>query len=510
MGLREISLKTLSRISLGVGISLLVSAAATLLFVNFSHPVAVGQAAFGTSAVLFFLAMNRDGLGRRIAGRATLFYGVSLVTTLVLVAGLAALNAAAVVSKKSWDQTEGQLHTLSSDTTKTLATLPGEVTITAFFGPTEPQHAPLKEVLERYQAAAGDKLVVTFVDPFANPGLVKEKAIKEGGARVIITSGKNEARIAELSEEALTNGVLKVLRSAEKKVYVLTGHGEPALADAAYGGLKAVQKRLADEGLLARELSLVEKGAVPGDAALVLLIAPTRPLLPPELSALQAWVEAGGRLFVALEPGWRDEAVDAWLGTLGFAPDAALIVDPLSKVMGGGPAIPVVRSYGEHEITREFGLVTVFPTARPIFAGGDAEPRPVVLAVTNESAWAERTLGGGEVAQDDDEKKGALPIAAVVARPGKGGEARVAVFGDADFLTNQYVEVGGNADLFLNTASWLASQESRITIRTKVRESSRLLLTEADAAFINVFAMNGLPMLVLALGLSVWLVRRAR
>lgn len=90
------------------------------------------------------------------------------------------------------------------------------------------------------------------------------------------------------------------------------------------------------------------------------------------------------------------------------------------------------------------------------------------------------------------------------------GDWRIFAVGDADFASNQYGQMGGNADLFLNAVNWLAAQEDWITIRPRSREASRLLLTEADARFLNLFSMSVLPMLVLGAGLSVWLVRRAK
>jgi ABC-type uncharacterized transport system involved in gliding motility auxiliary subunit len=239
-------------------------------------------------------------------------------------------------------------------------------------------------------------------------------------------------------------------------------------------------------------------------------MGPTRPYFETEVAALRTYLANGGRLLVGLEPGFSDPALEGLLGEWGFELDNALVVDPLSKVMGGSVAIPVVKQYAGHEITKGFDLLTLFPTSRPVTARGDKEPRPLVLALTNPTAWGETHPESGQVQYDEGEKRGALGLVAVVSKPSGANETRIVVVGDSEFANNQFEKAGGNADLFLNTVNWLASQESRITIRPKKRESTRLLLTESDAAFINLFSMNGLPMLVLAIGLSVWLVRRAK
>src|SRR5919204_421660 len=46
-------------------------------------------------------------------------------------------------------------------------------------------------------------------------------------------------------------------------------------------------------------------------------------------------------------------------------------------------------------------------------------------------------------------------------------KARLVVFGDSDFASNNYLNLSGNRDLFLNTVSWLAEEENLIAIRPK-------------------------------------------
>jgi ABC-type uncharacterized transport system involved in gliding motility auxiliary subunit len=503
------SVKTLSRIGLGVGLALLVSALSTLVVVPGGTALAAIQGAVGLAVVAAYFLVNRDAVGRTFAGRATLFYGVSAVTLALLVGVVVAANY--VAAKKSWsvDLTKGGIFTLADDTVQTLAGLPSEVTVTAFYGEAEPAAGELRELLERYRAHT-DKLKVVFVDPYQAPDLVKQKGIKEGGPRVVVEAGAREERVGELTEEALTNAIAKVLRTTEKKVYFTVGHGEGDLDDATTpDGYGSIAARLANEGLRTAKVRLVTED-LPSDAAAVLVLAPKKPFLEPELKALSAYLAKGGRVLVAAEPGWKDPGLQKLLGDWGFELDDTLIVDPLSKLMGGGDAIPVVQSYADHELTKGFDLVTLFPTARPVVARGDVEPRPVVLALTNPTAWGETSPDAAEVKFDEGEKRGALGLAAAVTRKAGDAEGRMVVFGDADFADNQFEKAGGNSDLFLNAVNWLASQEARITIRPKQREASRLVLTEEDARFLNLFSMNGLPMLVLAIGLSVWLVRRAK
>jgi ABC-type uncharacterized transport system involved in gliding motility auxiliary subunit len=116
------------------------------------------------------------------------------------------------------------------------------------------------------------------------------------------------------------------------------------------------------------------------------------------------------------------------------------------------------------------------------------EPGPVPVAVTVQGAAPE--------AQDS----GRPPRAAL----------RFAVMGDSDFISNQYLDVLGNKDLFLNTISWLAERLDLVSIRPKTAPSavSMLFLTEAENRLLLWSAVIIEPALVLLAGIAVVLWRR--
>jgi ABC-type uncharacterized transport system involved in gliding motility auxiliary subunit len=504
------NLRTSSRIALGFGIALWVSAAAMLVLVPGSGAMSIGQAIVGLGLIALYFIANKGAFGRAFSGKGTLFYGTSAALTVFLMALLTGLNYVSVKKKVTWDLTQGGIFTLAEETKSLLRSLEDEIHVTAFYAPQEPAYEGARELLERYQRET-ELLTLEFVEPDKSPQLVQEKNITAQGPRVIFTRGQAEARAAEPSEEGFTNALRKLLHTSTSTIYFTAGHGEGALDDTtgerAFG---SIVQRMEREGLRAKALHL-SSGAVPADAAAVAILGPQRPFFPEEVESLRSWLDEGGRLLIALEPGFEDPALEELLADHGILFEQALVVDPLSKLMGGGDAIPVVQTYAEHEITRNFGYQTVFPTARPLTARGDVEPRPLILATTNPSAWGELDWQSGTAQFDPEtERRGALGLVAATQQAVEGGERRLLAFGDADFASNRFVQAGGNADFFLNSLNWLTSREERITIRPKQRQASSLVLTEADAKFLNFFSISALPMLVLALGLSVWLVRRSK
>lgn len=504
------TLGTFTRIALGFGIALVVSAAAMMILVPGSGEMTITQAIVGLALIVFYFVANKGALGRTFAGRGTLFYGVSAVATVLLVGALVAVNYIAIKQKISWDLTKEKIFTLAPETKQLLESLDEEVRVLAFFAAHDPQYEGVKELLDRYQRESSH-LVVEFVDPDKEPQLVQEKNITQHGPRVIFARGNSETKATEVNEEGFTNALRKLLHTTSQTVYFVTGHGEGSLTDVSgERGYGRIAERLASEGIEHKTLHLSTE-TIPEDAAAVAILGPQRPFMKEEVDALRSWLEGGGKLFVALEPTFEDPNLLELLADYGFLFEDALVVDPLSKLFGGGDAIPVVQQYADHAITKGFAFQTIFPTARPITSRGDVEPRPLVLATTNPSAWGETNWRSGSAQFDPEtERRGALGVVAALEKGQGEQQVRIVAFGDADFVANRFAQAAGNADLFLNSLNWLTSQEERITIRPKMRAASRLMLTASDAKFLNFFSIAAMPMLVLAVGLSVWLVRRSR
>jgi ABC-type uncharacterized transport system involved in gliding motility auxiliary subunit len=87
-------------------------------------------------------------------------------------------------------------------------------------------------------------------------------------------------------------------------------------------------------------------------------------------------------------------------------------------------------------------------------------------------------------------------------------ETRVAAIGDSDFVSNAYLGVEGNRDLFMNTVNWLAQQENLIAIRPKEPSDRRMTLTENKTMAILLLSIFVIPGVVLGAGVYSWWRRR--
>jgi ABC-type uncharacterized transport system involved in gliding motility auxiliary subunit len=84
------------------------------------------------------------------------------------------------------------------------------------------------------------------------------------------------------------------------------------------------------------------------------------------------------------------------------------------------------------------------------------------------------------------------------------------VIGNSNFAANGFYQLRGNRDFAMNSASWVAHEEAKISIRPKSRTSNHLFLTKEQKHTMTLFAFDVLPFSLLFAGLFVWQARKAR
>jgi ABC-type uncharacterized transport system involved in gliding motility auxiliary subunit len=519
--------KYIGRILGAVGLVLLVSSPFT--WVISTPTIAAAKVVLALVFFGVYFATNFGDLGQFASSKGTFFFGVSAVSAVVLLCILGAANYIAAKNPKTWDLTKNQIHTLAPDTLKTLEALKEDVSAVAVYRTGEAGYDVLNDLFTRYQGKSAH-FKYEFVDYAKDPVRVSQLGVKENGPRVVVKMGATESRFQELNEEQLTNAtgwiavdpeqltnaIVKVTHAKEKKLYFSTGHGEADPDDTAANGYSEVKKRMEGEGLKAEKLNLAGATEIPTDAQALIIAGPAKPFQPGEVEIVKKYLDAGGKAFVMVEPQMTSGLEDL-LKEYNVEAEDSVVVDPISRLFGAAVTIPVVQNYNaESEIVRDFKLNTVYPTARPLAVLHTEKPAKAnPLALSMPSAWGE-TTPQGEVKRDDNEKGGPFPLVVTATLDTKanaqkrGDEARLVVAGDRDFASNKFRNAYGNEDFFLNCVNWLSEQSDRITIRPRMRDASRLYLTDTQKASIFFVAIDILPVTLLAIGLSVWLVRRSK
>jgi ABC-type uncharacterized transport system involved in gliding motility auxiliary subunit len=384
-----------------------------------------------------------------------------------------------------------------------------------------------------------------MVNPQTRPDLVEKYGINDRGPRIVVTAGEQDARAKDVTEEELTNAVIKVAEQTQKTVYFLTSHGELDINDGENaGGAKLAAEAVRAEGYEVKPLDLTQapavapkpgeelkldlkaaavpepgqKLSVPADAAVLIIAGQRAKLFAPEVVAVEDYLNRGGRVVLMTEPD-LDTGLEALLTQWKIGVKSALVVDPnpLNRLLGLGPAAPMVAPPGEseHAITKDMAQPAVLMTARPLakLDGGEAGVNVTELLSTGETAWGESDYKAGTASMDDKDIQGPVVVALLATRSTNTvdqkltPESRLLVFGDSDWVSNKYKDMQSNSDLFLN---WLAEEEGKISIRPKTRAQSQLFLTGEQMGQLVFFSMDILPVLIVAMGLGIVLIRRQR
>ncbi len=469
----------------------------------------------GILAELYYFSTNRDSLKKFFHTQSSHFTILTLIMVLIFIGILFAINYIASKHPVEIDLTKNKIHSLSDQTSKVLKKINQEITITGIYYREEPDRDALAQIVKRYQKHT-QKLSLNLINPSKNPTIVEKYQISEYGPRVIVQAGKKEIKLKNVTEQDLTNALVKVTQTSSKTIYFLTGHGEHDITSDAADGYSLVKKSLEDEGYEVKTFSLFENEEIPSTAVAFIISAPKGKLFEPEIKAVEAFIKKGGKLLFMTEPG-AETGLEPIFENYNITLGQNMVVDPnpVSRFLGMGPAMPLVHQFESHQITQGIQQAVVFPTVRSISINDtsktDAQYETVVK--TGEASWAEKQYQNEEVTQDADDIAGPVSIAVAVTSNNYGDNKtnlRLLIFGDSDFASNQYVQTVSNMDFFLNSVNWTASEEDRISIRPKTRGNSMIHLTEAQANFIKFFSIDIIPMSILAVGVAIWQVRRRR
>jgi ABC-type uncharacterized transport system involved in gliding motility auxiliary subunit len=517
-------MKKSSQIAGLCGLVLLLFGIVEFLFSREFSLFTIVHLAGGGALVLFSLAFNLGGVWSSLGARSTRYGANAVLYTVIFLGILVLINIAAKTHPVRKDLTEGGLFSLSDQSQKVLDNLEEDVQALAFFQ--EGKGTALDDLLKNY-ANYSPRFTYEFIDPVKNPERANKHEVTTTDI-LVIKCGDRETKIPGVSEEDITNAILKVANPLKKKIRFLTSHGERDLAGEEEDGYYVAKKALENENYEVLPLELYMIDEVPADTDVLVVASPEKPLEKNELEAIERYIDQGGNALFLLDPG-TSPGMDAFLAKWGVKVGNNVVVDQVFRLFYG-PSLgvdPVVASYGDHEITKDFQDQTLFHLTQSVEL---AEPLPagvtgVSLAQTSANSWAEsdleRFFSKSEVARSEEDLGGPVSIAVAltveVKKPAEEEDndvaadkkqARLVVFGDAAFIDNEYIHKMYNADLFLNTVNWLAEEEALISIRPKTTRGSRVLMTPKETRDIFYLSVLILPEALLLFGLAIWWRRR--
>ncbi|PSB26021.1 GldG family protein [Stenomitos frigidus] len=515
--------------------------------------------------------------------RSTQVGANALITTLSVLAILGLINFLAANHVGRLDLTENQLFSLAPETQQLVKNLKQPVKVWVFV----PQpSARDRELLESYHRQS-DRLSYEFVDPNSQPSVVQRLEVKSNGDVIAEIQPEGRKQYVQtiapttgdslvgdggyLSEVKLTGALEQLVSNRQSFAYVIQGHGEHPI-DQSQGAISAAVKGLQEKNFTVKPLNLLETATIPADANVLVLAGPQKPLLAPEVTALDEYLKNGGNLFLMLDPN-TTPGLDSLLTNWGVTVDKRVVIDVSGRLSQLGPAFSSVSQYGNHPITKDFGnALSIYPLAQPIDVKPQTDVKSTPLLFTSERSWAESNVKAQPLKFDQaSDRPGPLvigfaltrtvtpavaapkpspspspstspkpspsasaspakpspspsspspsasanpsPSPSVAASPTttdqKPKESRLVVIGNSRFAEDGGVNQGINGDVFINSVRWLShADDQSLSIRPKEAKNRRLGLSGQQASLATWTAIAILPLIGFGAAFGVWWKRR--
>ncbi len=410
-------------------------------------------------------------------------------------------------------------------------TRPGTATATMITTLAEPVEALLffpsgndvgrevKAYFDSLAQIAGDRLTVRLVDQALDPATAEKLKVRDNGDVAFVLGEKNQrfkiglelgkARKDLKRLDSLVQTNLLKLTKAQRTAYFLAGHGEASSREKENPLEKLnIFKKFVLEAQNFKVTNLgVSEGsavAVPDDAALVVIAAPKKPLLPEEEAALEAYWDRGGRILAMTEPG--ADPMTPLMAKLGVTVGTAPLANAEKYIQQTrGPADRVLlmtNKFGSHESVKTLSknstqFYVVLPTVSSVTKTPDTTNKVTTMLRSFPDTWedldGDRTLGPNEHGKVHEFGQ------AISAGDDKTG-SRAVVFGDVNLMSDPLLEsLQGNQQLALDVTRWLVG-EDEVSGTTESEEDVKVQHTREEDQYWFWFTTAAMPGMILALG----------
>ncbi|TSA57882.1 MAG: ABC transporter, partial [Methylophilaceae bacterium] len=306
-----------------------------------------------------------------------------------------------------------------------------------------------------------------FINPSEEPKLAQDAGVKNDGEIIVEYQKRTEHLTPPVAEQEMTNVLVRLSRTNQQPLMYLDGHGERNLIGIKNHDIGEFGKQLEKKGFKFANPDLTIAPAVPSNGAMLVIAGPQVDVSDIEAKKIKAYLEAGGNLLWLLDDdnlrGLKNVAE-----YIGLQVSPGITLDMASAQYGADARVSFASLYGEHAITNNFMLRTLFPEAHQVTAQGTEENGWKVsnLVEVAPNGW----LASTKLAKDakptfneKTDKRGPINIGVALERTyGKKGQ-RIVVMGNGNFLSNTFITNGGNLDFGINIINWLAGDDKLIT-----------------------------------------------
>jgi ABC-type uncharacterized transport system involved in gliding motility auxiliary subunit len=472
-----------------------------------------------------FVAIDPGAIRKALTGRQAKYGSNALILSIAFLGILVVINYLAYKNTKRWDLTEDKSNTLAKETVDVLKSLPENVVAKAFYT-TNSSVASSKDnaktMLDKYVYDGAGKFQYEFIDPNKDPVAAQQAGITTDGT-IVLYMGSSKQPVSTVSESDITGAMVRLMNPGTHVVYFLTGHGEYPITGGGEQSYTQLATDLGAKNYKVSTLNLLAVLQIPQDASVIMIDGPKKPLTDSEVSLLDTYIKSGGSVIVMEDP-----TVDTQFGdtpdplandlsqNYGIILGNNVVVDVYGYQAFQNPYFAVGYQYATHAITSKMNTMgTGFQNARSVSTdnsvGSDYSKTELINTV--DQSWGETDMASikDSTVKFDKGVDLAGPVPLAVAASQNTNNARLVVFGDADFATNTYYGFYGNGEMIVNSIDWAAKEENLISLTPKTSVERTLVQPKTyTMGLILLGSLIVLPGMVLVAGVGTWVARRRK
>ncbi len=438
----------------------------------------------------------------------------------------------------SIDTSSSGIYTLGDTTKNVVENLDLDVTVYVLAEESSAD-TTVRELLSRY-AELSDHLSVQYIDTAADPSFANEynASTATSGSLVVVsdkrstlvdysdlydttvdyytyyTTGEYSSSTDFDGEGQITSAIDYVSSDTLPVLYTLTGHGESELSD-------EIISQVNKQNVEMESLNFLETEEVPEDASAILISQPTNDLSDDEKTRILSYLQAGGSVLyipVLSTDGTVLENFAEILSYYGMSLTGTMVMEGDASMYYQYPyyLLPSVNS--SSDITSpiaDSGLSLLILEAQGIRVSEDLRASLTLteLVTTSEDAYGKEISGSlSTLEKEEGDEEGPFALAVSAEEEVDGGTSRLVVLSSQYLLDSSILNSFsvGNADLFLNSVSWMCEHESTISISAKSMDEATLVVSTSAARILQAVTMILIPVGLLIAGFAVWLWRRKK
>lgn len=474
------------------------------------------------------LRKNRDALSTRTARIG----GYNFVVSIIVLAIIVAINVfvrSLPATITQFDISAAQLYSVTSSTKVVVNNLSEDVTI-YWITQSGQEDAVIEKLLNIYDGMSDHIEVIkknpdvypTFAAQYTEEEVANNSLIVECGERYRYISYEDIYQYDMTSyymtgsvsssfdgESQITTAIDYVVSEDLPVAYLLTGHGESEISESFSSALEKAN-------IETEEFTLLNVDAVPEDANLIIINAPTSDLAEEEVTMLEDYVANGGKLLVFSGPAQEDTELtnlNSIIEALGVTINEGIVVEGSRDGYAFAQPYILLPTIESSDITQalidEKSNVIVPVSAGLTVTGYSDYYETTSLLSTSEESFSK--IAGYKLEtyeKEDGDIDGPFSLAVSVESSDLGSKI-VWIASDVmlDDGYNSYSS-GANIDFVMNAISWMIGEEDTISIRSKSLDYNYLTISESAAKRIKIIMIGVIPAFYLLYGVEEVLRRR--